>query len=147
MPAAAEIQLQSITPTFNQFPLSYRQAGWQTQSWKGLRPAGEKVVARKKSSALEALARLDEERAALSEREAALKREAALELGTAVLAGGGAVLRTGRLKQLVEQVVAIGPDEAARRLSRVAQEPRSGPANAAAEEPAEGARHAAKPSH
>ncbi len=104
-------------------------------------------MARKKSSALEALARLDEERAALSEREAALKREAALELGTAVLAGGGAVFHPGRLKQLIEQVVAIGPVEAARRLSGAAQEVRSEPANAAAQEPAEGPRHAAKTSH
>ena len=89
-------------------------------------------MAKKKPSALDALAKLDEERAALSEREAALKREAALELGAAVLAAGGAVLRAERLKSIVEFVVRIGADAALRRLSS------SAPATAS--EPEEGTR-------
>ena len=74
-------------------------------------------MAKKKPSALNALIRLDEERAALNEREAALKREAALELGSAVLTGGGAILRPDRLRQLVERIVSVGSEEALRRLS------------------------------
>ena len=102
-------------------------------------------MAKKKPSALDALAKLDEERAALSEKEAALKREAALELGAAVLAAGGAILRPERLRSIIVSVVRIGPDEALRRLA--------GSPPGAASEPVEGtgqpsageAQHAARP--
>jgi hypothetical protein len=131
----------------DELALSYTTSACQDQLWKGLRPAGEKVVAKKKPSALDALAKLDEERAALSEREAALKREAALELGAAVLIAGGAVLRPERLKSIVESVVRIGADEALRRLSgsapASAADPGKGVGESVSEEVHDATRHGA----
>ena len=102
-------------------------------------------MARKKPSALDALAKLDEERAALSEREAALKREAASELGTVLLAAGGAVLRPERLKQIIERVIVVGPDEALRRLASTHPEPRLEPGEVTGDAARGEGRHAAEP--
>jgi hypothetical protein len=103
------------------------------------------VVAKKKPSALDALAKLDEERTALAAREVALKREAALELGTVVLAGGGAIVRPDRLKQIVERIIGVGPDEALRRLSNPRDERRSKPREATGGALSGEGHHAAEP--
>lgn len=99
-------------------------------------------MAKRKPSALDALAKLDQERAALNERETALKHAAALELGTAVLAGGGVALHPDRLKKLVACIVAVGPEEALRRLLAAAPGDRI-EAGKSREEPAPEVRHTA----
>lgn len=65
-------------------------------------------MAKKKPSALDALARLNEERRSLNEREAELKRAAALELGLVVIDAGGAAIGPVHLRSLIAQIVAIG---------------------------------------
>jgi len=74
-------------------------------------------VAKKKPSALEALANLNDERIALEARAADLKRAAALELGMIVLEAGGADLGPARLRDLVAKAASIGPDAVLRTLS------------------------------
>jgi hypothetical protein len=75
------------------------------------------VVAKKKPSALKALARLNDERLALEARAAELRRAAALELGMVVLDAGGADLGPARLRDLISKAVAAGPDAASRTVS------------------------------
>ena len=74
-------------------------------------------MAKKKSSALEALAKLNDERLALEARAAELRRAAALELGMVVLDAGGADLGPARLRDLVTEALAAGPDAGLRMLS------------------------------
>lgn len=74
-------------------------------------------MAKKKPSALDALARLNDERLALEARAAELKRAAALELGLVVLDAGGADLGPGRLRDFVTRIMTEGPDEVLRLLS------------------------------
>lgn len=74
-------------------------------------------MAKKKPSALDALAKLNDERLALDARAADLKRAAALELGLVVLDAGGAELGPRRLRDLVLKVIANGPDAVLRSLS------------------------------
>lgn len=74
-------------------------------------------MAKKKPSALDALARLNDERLALDARGVDLKRAAALELGLVVLDAGGAELGPIRLRDLVLKVIANGPDAVLRSLS------------------------------
>ncbi len=83
-------------------------------------------MAKKKPSALEALARLNDERRALEDRAAAVKRAAALELGTVVLDAGGAAIGPLRLRDLIARVAAIGVDAALHRLSAKGDSPASG---------------------
>lgn len=74
-------------------------------------------MAKKKSSALKALAMVNDERVALEARAAELRRAAALELGMVVLDAGAADLGPARLRDLVAKAIAIGPDAALRMLS------------------------------
>ena len=74
-------------------------------------------MAKKKPSALDALARLNEERRALEDRGAALKRAAALELGMIVIDAGGAAIGPAHLKTLIAQIVGIGVEAACQRLA------------------------------
>lgn len=78
-------------------------------------------MAKKKPSALEALAKLNDERLALEARTAELKRAAAFELGMVVLDAGGADLGPARLRDLIARVVAFGPDAALQLLSAKSQ--------------------------
>nr|WP_302477389.1 DUF6437 family protein [Sphingomonas sp. ID1715] len=87
------------------------------RSRKGLRPTRRRVVAKKKPSALEALARLNDERAQLENRGAELKRAAALELGMIVLDAGGGAIGPAKLKELVARIVAAGADVSLQRLA------------------------------
>lgn len=73
-------------------------------------------MAKKKSSALEALARLKDERAALESRAADLKRAAALEVGLVVLDAGGGELDPHHLRGLVSHACALGGEVAVTRL-------------------------------
>ena len=73
-------------------------------------------MAKKKPSALEALARLKNERAALESRAADLKRAAALEVGLVVLDAGGAELDLHHLRSLVSHACALGGEAAVKRL-------------------------------
>lgn len=74
-------------------------------------------MAKKKPTALQALAIVNDERVALEARAAELKRAAALELGMVVLDAGGADLDPKRLRDLVARALATGPDAALRMLS------------------------------
>lgn len=74
-------------------------------------------MAKKKPSALEALARLNDERAQLENRGAELKRAAALELGMIVLDTGGGAIGPAKLKELVARIVAAGADVSLQRLA------------------------------
>lgn len=74
-------------------------------------------MAKKKPSALKALAIVNDERVALEARAAELKRAAAIELGMVVLDAGGADLGSARLRDLVAKALATGPDAALRMLS------------------------------
>ncbi|NNM78046.1 hypothetical protein HJG53_14155 [Sphingomonas sp. ID1715] len=74
-------------------------------------------MAKKKPSALEALARLNDERAQLENRGAELKRAAALELGMIVLDAGGGAIGPAKLKELVARIVAAGADVSLQRLA------------------------------
>ena len=74
-------------------------------------------MAKKKPSALEALARLNDERAQLENRGAELKRAAALELGMIVLDSGGAAIGPAKLKELIEQISRTGVDTSLERLA------------------------------
>ena len=73
-------------------------------------------MAKKKPSALEALARVKNERAALESRAADLKRAAALEVGLVVLDAGGADLDPHHLRSLVSHACALGGEVALKRL-------------------------------
>lgn len=73
-------------------------------------------MAKKKPSALEALARLNDERAQLENRGAELKRAAALELGMIVLDAGGGAVGPAMLKELITRIVAAGADASLQRL-------------------------------
>ena len=75
------------------------------------------VVAKKKPSALEALARLNDERAQLENRGAELKRAAALELGMIVLDAGGGAIGSATLKELIAIIVRTGADASLQRLA------------------------------
>lgn len=86
-------------------------------SRKGLRPTRRMVVAKKKPSALEALARLNDERAQLENRGAELKRAAALELGMIVLDAGGGAIGPAKLKELIARIVGTGADASLQRLA------------------------------
>lgn len=74
-------------------------------------------MAKKKPSALKALAILNDERLALEARAAELKHAAALELGMVVLDAGGADLGPARLRDLISKAAAPGPDAAPRTVS------------------------------
>ena len=74
-------------------------------------------MAKKKPSALEALARVMNEGAALESRAADLKRAAALEVGLVVLDAGGADLEPHHLRSLVSHARALGGEVAVKRLS------------------------------
>lgn len=74
-------------------------------------------MAKKKPSALKALAMVNDERLALEARAAELRRAAALELGMVVLDAGGADLGPARLRDLIAKAVAAGPDAASRTVS------------------------------
>lgn len=93
------------------------RAHGQSSFLEGASTDKEMVVAKKKPSALEALARLNDERRALDDRGAELKRAASLEIGMVVLDAGGAALGPTRLRALITQVVAIGIEAALQRLS------------------------------
>lgn len=71
-------------------------------------------MAKKKPSALKALAMVNDERLALEARAAELKRAASLELGMVVLDAGGADLGPARLRDLIAKAVAAGPDVGSR---------------------------------
>lgn len=73
-------------------------------------------MAKKKPSALEALARVKNERAALESRAADLKRAAALEVGLVVLDAGGAELDPHHLRSLVSRACDLGVEVAIKRL-------------------------------
>lgn len=75
-------------------------------------------MARKKSSALTALADVKQERVALESRAAELKRAAALELGLVVLDAGGEELGPEALRGLVARAAAIGTDATLRQLAQ-----------------------------
>lgn len=60
---------------------------------------------KKKTSALSALARHDDERRALDDRGAEIRRAAALELGHAVLDAGGAALSLADIKAVIASAV------------------------------------------
>ena len=60
-------------------------------------------MAKKKPSALKALAIVNDERVALEARAAELRRAAALELGMVVLDAGGADLGPARLRDLSQR--------------------------------------------
>lgn len=75
-------------------------------------------MARKKSSALKALADVRQERMALESRAAELKRAAALELGLVVLDAGGEDLGPEALRGLVARAAAIGTDAPLRQLAQ-----------------------------
>ena len=74
-------------------------------------------MAKKKPSALKALAMVNDERLALEARAAELRRAAALELGMVVLDAGGADLGPARLRDLVAGALAAGPGAATRTVS------------------------------
>ena len=74
-------------------------------------------MAKKKPRALEALARVKDERAALESRAADLKRAAALEVGLVVLDAGGADLEPHHLRSLVSNACALGGEVAVGRLN------------------------------
>lgn len=74
-------------------------------------------MAKKKPSALEALARLNDERAQLENRGAELKRAAALELGMIVLDAGGGAIGPAKLKDLITRIVGAGADASLQRLA------------------------------
>lgn len=80
-------------------------------------------MAKKKPSALEALARLNDERRALEDRAAELKRAAALELGMVVLDAGGAAIGPAKLRALIGLVATLGVDTALQRLSAKGEGP------------------------
>jgi hypothetical protein len=65
----------------------------------------------------EALCRLEEQQRNLEMRRIALEQAAANELGHAVIHGGGLTLEADQLQQLVERAVALGMEEALRRLN------------------------------
>ena len=69
-------------------------------------------MAKKKPSAVEALARVRNERAALERRAADLKRAAALEVGMVVLDAGGADLDPHHLRSLISHACALGGEVA-----------------------------------
>lgn len=83
-------------------------------------------MAKKKPSALEALARLNQERRLLEDRGAELRKAAALELGTVLLDAGGAAIGPSKLKEIIANVVATGVDEALQRLTARGDRAKSG---------------------
>ena len=95
-------------------------------------------MAKKKPSALEALARLNNERRLLEDRGAELKRAAALELGTVVLDAGGAAIGPAKLKEVTARIVAMGVDAALQRLAARSDTPKpAGKSKGSDEDPAE----------
>lgn len=74
-------------------------------------------MANKKPSALEALAKVKNERAALESRAADLKRAAALEVGMIVLDAGGGELGPEKLRSLVSRARALGGEASLKLLS------------------------------
>lgn len=95
-------------------------------------------MAKKKPSALETLARLNDERRALEDRAAEAKRAAALELGMVVLDAGGAAISPPKLRELIGLAAVAGIDTALQRLGAKSEgPPPAAKTKAAGSEPAE----------
>ena len=74
-------------------------------------------MARSKPTALEALAKLREQRENLHEREQELRTQASGELGKLLLDCGAEAIEPAKLKQLVRQAMTLGIDNTLKRLS------------------------------
>lgn len=81
---------------------------------------------KKKTSALSALAKHDDERRALDDRGAEIRRAAALELGQTVLDAGGAALSLAEIKTVIAG--AVGVSLAAQTAGRAKPREASAPA-------------------
>ncbi len=99
-------------------------------------------MAKKKPSALEALARLNDERAQLENRGAELKRAAALELGMIVLDAGGGAIGPAKLKELIARIVGTGTDASLQRLAASSDMLKSAGKLKGADAESSGAQHA-----
>ena len=77
----------------------------------------EYLMARSKPNARHALLKLREQRDALDAEEVRLREEAARELGKILLECGAVTIETTQLKQLIRASLAIGIDDALKRLS------------------------------
>ncbi|PAX09041.1 DUF6437 family protein [Sphingomonas lenta] len=99
-------------------------------------------MAKKKPSALDALARHNDERRAMEDRGAELKRAAALELGLAVLDAGGAGLSLTQVRQAISSALGSGKKNVDRQAvmsaSGAAPEQSGGNSHALSEEPQHG---------
>lgn len=77
----------------------------------------DKLMARSKPSARNALKKLREQREELDAQEARLREEAAGELGKVLLECGAETIEPVQLKQLIRASLTIGIDDALKRLS------------------------------
>jgi Family of unknown function (DUF6437) len=85
--------------------------------WRGPNQKEEAKMARSKPTAIEALAKLREQREALDQRERQLRGEAAGELGKLLLECGAESLEPAKLRQLMRHTTTIGIDGALARLA------------------------------
>ena len=74
-------------------------------------------MARSKPTARDALRKLREQRAQLENEEARLREEAATELGKLLIECGAETIEPAELKQLIRASLAIGIEDALKRLS------------------------------
>ena len=77
----------------------------------------DKLMARSKPSARNALKKLREQREELDAQEARFREEAAGELGKVLLECGAETIEPAQLKQLIRASLTIGIDDALKRLS------------------------------
>ena len=77
----------------------------------------DRLMARSKPSARNALKKLREQREELDAQEARLREEAAGELGKVLLECGAETIESAQLKQLIRASLTIGIDDALKRLS------------------------------